>query len=490
MGKFEEIQEKLKKEKELSSIPQEDKKPLYDISLNQTTDQQPPIVQVKSNSPEEFKVAPENDIAGFRGAVTRGVTVPASQALAGAILGSPLGPPGMLAGAAAAPIVFGLGDLAIEGINAYFGKDFQTSRGAITHLLDSLGTPKPDTAAERITESVTEGLLSGGGSAYGFKQAGKIAKAGTRLQKVSEFMGQKPLEQLAMSGLASGASFGVQEAGGGPVTSAIAGLGAAAAIPLTRGGYRAIFPTQEMKELRALEKLRGVYQTVLPEEAQRQQATQQIRQAAKEADKDVSLMAGEVTRNEGLLALQREMERSSQAVAERRAANIAGVSKKLEKGLEDVGASPEEASKFFESEYNSLKKQHELSLQDLESTGLAAESQLESAKDVLYQVEKDLESKKITSKQAYEKAKQVLGEAVNIEKLRQSGDVRANTNRAAATVMTSQRKSFSDYATLLYNKIQGVDPFKPETAVNTIENLVPSGAVSKLERVSGKTQEN
>jgi hypothetical protein len=39
----------------------------------------------------------------------------------------------------------------------------------------------------------------------------------------------------------------------------------------------------------------------------------------------------------------------------------------------------------------------------------------------------------------------------------------------------------------LYNEIQGVDPFKPETAINTIENLVPSGAVSKLERVSGKT---
>jgi len=57
----------------------------------------------------------------------------------------------MVAGAAAGPIVFGLGDLAVEGVNAYFGTDFGTSRGAITKLLDSLGTPKPDTAAERIT---------------------------------------------------------------------------------------------------------------------------------------------------------------------------------------------------------------------------------------------------------------------------------------------------------------------------------------------------
>ena len=108
---------------------------------------QPALVQVKSPSPEE----PKTDVGGLAFAAARGLTVPASQALAGAVLGSPLGPPGMVAGAAAGPIVFGLGDLAVEGVNAYFGTDFGTSRGAITKLLDSLGTPKPDTAAERIT---------------------------------------------------------------------------------------------------------------------------------------------------------------------------------------------------------------------------------------------------------------------------------------------------------------------------------------------------
>ena len=121
----------------------------YGLSNAGTPSTQTGLTQVKSAPKESIGVEPENDIRGFYGAGIRGAAVPASQALAGAILGSPLGPPGMLAGAAAGPIVFGLADLTIEGVNAYFGTDYQTTRGAITHVLDYLGTPKPDTAAER-----------------------------------------------------------------------------------------------------------------------------------------------------------------------------------------------------------------------------------------------------------------------------------------------------------------------------------------------------
>jgi len=482
----EQIQAEIDEEKKTSSKPIEVTPPLEDISIPVVSTESN-LTQVKSKTPESEGVEPSTDVRGMTGAVIRGLTVPAAQALGGAVLGSPLGPPGMAAGAAAGPIVFGLGDLAVEGVNAYFGTDFGTSRGAITKLLDSLGTPKPDTAAERITEAVTEGLASGGGTAAGFKKAGEIAKTGSKLQKVSEFMGQKPLEQLAIGGAASLASSGSQEAGAGPVGSTLAGLGAAAAIPLTRGGYRAIFPTQEMKQERALERLRGVYQTILPEEAQRQQMVQQLRDAAKLGDQDVRLMTGDITGHPAILALQRAAEKSSQEVAQRSAENIAGIGKKISTGLEEVGAKPEEAAKIFEDQFNALKNQYQSSIQELQSQGLKATTELESAKSVLDQAEKDLANNKITAKQAYEEAKKTLDEAVDAEKSRQSDISRGETNVKAAQVIQAQKKAHSDYATSLYNEIQGVDPFKPETAINTIENLVPSGAVSKLERVSGKT---
>jgi len=446
---------------------------------------QPALVQVKSPSPEE----PKTDVKGMAGAATRGLTVPASQALAGAVLGSPLGPPGMVAGAAAGPIAFGLGDLAVEGVNAYFGTDYATSRGAITKLLDSLGTPKPDTAAERITEVVTEGLASGGGSAAAFKKAGEIAKTGSKLQKVSKFMGEKPLEQLAVGGASSLASSVAQEAGAGPVVSTIAGLGAGLGVPAVSKVKSAISPSEAKKALEAEERVRFVYQSAFKNEKDKEKAIKALSEAGDISDEDVKLMIGDITNNKTMLAFQQGLEKSSQEVAQRSFENLQGVGKKVGKGMEEVGAPIQDAKTFFTNRYNELQSLYKKTIEGLDVQGLKATQELEDAKIKLDDAEKNLAAGKIDAERAYKDAKQALDDAFDAEKARRIETQKLDTNKSVADVIQKQKKLASDYATFLYNKITDVEPFEPKTARAEIENLVPSGAVSKEERISGETIE-
>jgi hypothetical protein len=467
----EQIQAEIDEEKKTSSKPIEEKPPLEDVSIpvSTTGDQaKSSLVQVKSPSPEE----PKTDVKGMTGAVTRGLTVPAAQALGGAILGSPLGPPGMAAGAAAGPIVFGLGDLAVEGVNAYFGTDFGTSRGAITKLLDSLGTPKPDTAAERITEAVTEGLASGGGSAAGFKKAGEIAKTGSKLQKVSEFMGQKPLEQLAIGGAASLASSGAQEAGAGPVVSTLAGLGAAVAVPTVRAGYRALKPTEASKQLEATKAVQELYGKVFPDEASRQKAIQQLREAGKITDEDVKLMAGDITGNPAMLALQRAMEKSSADVAQRGFENIQGAGRKITQGLGEVGAPAEAATKFFENEFNFLRQATKEAEDNLRLAGTSVSEEFNVAKKAVDDAEAAYQKGVINSEEAHKKARSALDDYFEKENTkiteRRTGELSSQT----ADIIESQKNKAKEYASNLYNEIKDVQPFQQPQTSKAIEALL------------------
>lgn len=467
----EQIQAEIDEEKKSSSKPIEEKPPIEEVSIPVVpTEDQPKggLTQVKSPSPEE----PKTDVKGMTGAVTRGLTVPASQALAGAVLGSPLGPPGMVAGAAAGPIVFGLGDLAIEGVNSYFGTDYGTSRGAITKLLDSLGTPKPDTAAEKITEAVTEGLASGGGTAAGFKKAGEIAKSGTKLQKVSEFMGQKPLEQLAIGGAASLASSGAQEAGAGPVVSTLAGLGAAVSVPAARASFRALKPTEASKQLEATRAVQELYGKVFPDEASRQKAIQQLREAGKITDEDVKLMVGDITYSKPMLALQRAMEKSSEDVAQRSFENIQGVGRKIGKGLEEVGEPAEAATKFFENEFNSLRQATIEAENNLKLAGTDITEEFNAAKKAVDDAEAEYQKGVINSEEAHKRAKSALDDYFEKENTKITERRTGELSSQAADIIESQKSKARDYASNLYDEIQDVEPFQQPKTSNAIEALL------------------
>jgi len=113
----EQIQSEIENEKKLSAKdssekPVEEKPPLADLTAPQPVSG---MTQVKSK-PLEY-MEPATEWRGMTGAVARGLSVPAAQSLAGAIIGSPGGPAGMAIGAGAGPLAFSLTDLATEGFN-------------------------------------------------------------------------------------------------------------------------------------------------------------------------------------------------------------------------------------------------------------------------------------------------------------------------------------------------------------------------------------
>jgi hypothetical protein len=470
----EQIQSEIENEKKLSAKdssekPVEEKPPLADVTAPQPVSG---MTQVKSK-PLEY-MEPATEWRGMTGAVNRGLTVPGVQAAAGGLLGTIAGPPGIAAGAAAGPIVFGLGDLAIEGINSYFGKDFYTSRGAITHLLDALGTPKPDTAAERITEAVTEGLSSAGGSAAGFQKAGETAKAGAKFFK---FMGEKPVEQAVIGGLAGGASSGAQEAGAGPVGSALAGLAAAGAVPAlkygTRAGMRTFFPTKQQLEQEAMQSAQGVYQTLLPDEKSRQDAFASLQRAGEVADKDIKLMTGEITGQTGLLALQQALEKSSIEVANRKVENIRGISTKVSEGLETTGVKPEEAEMFFKSKLDELENVAKQSSDALTLSGdIESQAMINESKQILAEQKKLAETGVLTTEEALENAQKELNNRIESYKLSAGAQAKDPASKIASNVIEKQNEAGGIYATQLYSKIGKVDPFEQPNTKKAIDNLI------------------
>jgi hypothetical protein len=450
----------------------------------------PAAAQVPSGRKESTGEEPSTDVRGAVGAVTRGLTVPAAQSLAGAVLGSPLGPPGMIVGAAAGPIVAGLADLTIEGVNSYFGTDFETSRGAVTKLLDSLGTPKPDTAAERVIEAVTEGVTSAGAPAtikYGTKALEKVApsfvqkitakpavETGAKkgIEKAAQFFQERPLEQLAIGGVSAGAAAGAEELGAGPVASPLIGISAGLSIPGTRAAFRTIRPSQAMKEGIALERLQGLFQKIIPEEAEKAKIIQQLKEAGKAADQDVQLMSGEVTGNDALLAIQRALESSSQKVAERRTQNIAGLARRFGQKLEETGAKPEETVRFFENELNFLKKVKDDAEQNLKLAGTDVSEEFNAAKNAVDQAEEAYKSGLITSQEAHQRAKSALDDYFEIESQKVSDRQMGELSTQASDVIEKQKEEASNYATMLYNQVPNVKPFVQPNTKKAIDDLI------------------
>lgn len=467
----------------------------------------PALIQVKSKPLESMGVEPTTDVSGMTGAVTRGLTVPASQALAGAVLGSPLGPPGMLAGAAAGPIVFGLGDLAIEGVNAYFGTDYQTSRGAITHLLDSLGTPKPDTAAERITEAVTEGLASGGGSAAAFSKAGQIAKAGTRLQKVAQFMGEKPVEQALIGGGASLASSATQELGGGPISSILAGFAGGSAVPILRHGVpvalKALSPIAETvvpslketklfqgyKDVEAAERLQRIIQQSIPKDpAERAKVMDALSREDEFAKQGVKMMPGELTGYGPILAMQRVAEKTMPEVAKRKTENLKAIAENVNAAMKPIGAgTPKDTQAYFKSVLDNIEAETKNQIAKAKQAGqLESAQEMETAAVRAKEIKEQAEKGILTAEEAFNKTKE---EYFNLyEKTKNTTEVTAKDafSENAYNAILEQKNIEKEYLNKLGKAASvEVSPFYQENAIKSYDDLL-SFAKGKERRIPQK----
>lgn len=168
---------------------------------------------------------PETTMGGLAGAALRGaaptITGAGIGGLAGAGIGMIGGPTGAATGAsigARAGAVLGpIADPIVAGINKLFGTNYTLPNEAVQHYLTQIGVPKPDTAAERITEAVTGGAVSGIGFNALAREIAKKAMAGGMAQRAAQAMTTSTAEAATAGAAAGLGGEVVKEAGGGPL---------------------------------------------------------------------------------------------------------------------------------------------------------------------------------------------------------------------------------------------------------------------------------
>ena len=173
--------------------------------------------------------------------VSRGVGIAArgaAPALAGAALGSPLGPVGMLAGSLALPAA----EIASQAANVVLPQQYQipSPSGAVESLLTRLGFPAPETTGERA-------IQAGGGALAG--TAGQLAALPRMAQTATTEMGRAVAGQLAQSpgrqlAAAAPAAMAGQAVGEqyGPVAGMVAGMATGA--PFGIGARQTVGPSR------------------------------------------------------------------------------------------------------------------------------------------------------------------------------------------------------------------------------------------------------
>ena len=186
----------------------------------------PTEAPLPSAASEEAMIGqPETTAGGLAGAALRGaaptITGAGLGGLAGAGIGMIGGPTGAATGAsigARAGAVLGpMADPIVAGINKLFGTNYTLPNEAVQHYLTQIGVPKPDTAAERITEAVTGGAVSGIGFNALAREVAKKAMAGSLAQRAAQAMTTSTAEAATAGAAAGLGGEVVKEVGGGPL---------------------------------------------------------------------------------------------------------------------------------------------------------------------------------------------------------------------------------------------------------------------------------
>lgn len=170
------------------------------------------------------------------GLATRG----AAPTLAGAAVGAPFGPVGMLAGSLALPAA----EITSQAANVLLPEKYQipSPTSAVENLLTKLGFPVPETTGER--------MIQAGGSALG-STATQLATLPTLAKTATTEMGrsiagqmaQSPGRQLAAAAPAAMAAQGTAELTGSPTAGMIAGMTVGA--PFGVGVKQQVGPSRE-----------------------------------------------------------------------------------------------------------------------------------------------------------------------------------------------------------------------------------------------------
>lgn len=173
----------------------------------------PPEAMQQPETPERMPAASKSEkpksettAGGLASAAARGLGATllggAGGALVGGLAGIPAGPPGILAGAAlgakTGASVTGGADLILNIAKAVTGMDFATPGDAARAFFNTIGAPEPDTQAEMLLQTLTEGAAGGYGGASAAGAVASALPAGTRAARIASTMAEGPGTQAAM----------------------------------------------------------------------------------------------------------------------------------------------------------------------------------------------------------------------------------------------------------------------------------------------------
>lgn len=359
---------------------------------------EPDFIPEEEDNKNKSEFTPEDEVSseeepsmtakGAAGAVIRGVSPTAAQAGAGALLGIPFGPPGMAVGAAGGVVAGQLADLTIDLVNSNFGTNYSNTKDAVTHALNWLKIPEPESSGEKIIQAVSEGASQMGGGA---KALGTISKAiqpetilpvserisAEATRKFTKLMGERPVVQAAAGAAAGGVMEKMGQEGAGPLAQLGGGLAAGISVPIAAGlgrGALTLLPKSAAQKTAEAEKLASsAYQSMVSDKAQ---ALDDLARSQEVSNAQVKMMTGDITGDPGLLAMQDMLERESNILASRKLENIAGMSRKLGEGLTPTGASPEETQQYFKSVIDNIVSESEKNKQTALAQGDAEAAKL------------------------------------------------------------------------------------------------------------------
>lgn len=149
---------------------------------------------------------------------------------AGAAIGAPFGPVGILAGTIALPAA----ELATQAANVALPQQYQipSPAGAVENLMTRIGLPKAETTAERMAQSAAGALSSVGGQIATLPTLARTATTDLG-RRIAEMLSQAPGRQIVAAAPAAAVAQGVGEefgplagAGAGMATGAAFGIGA------------------------------------------------------------------------------------------------------------------------------------------------------------------------------------------------------------------------------------------------------------------------
>lgn len=173
-------------------------------------------------------------LGGLSAAATRGLAPVVAGAGIGATIGSVVPGVGTVFGAGAGAVAGGLTELAVPVYNALAGElgwpKSLTPQEMTDKVLDHFGVRRPQGTVERIVEATAGAVGTTAGVARG---AGELATrvAGPVTKRVFEEMAKKPVAQSVAAATGGAAGQTAREAGAGPLTSTLIGMGTSALTP-------------------------------------------------------------------------------------------------------------------------------------------------------------------------------------------------------------------------------------------------------------------